>query len=518
MTNVPLGRSAYKRLYGGTPEVKLLNRWLEANPANLREGTSVLARPGTTNLMGLNPEGFDVPNVGTMRGNYSLAGLFDDSLFVVCGTALYRINQDMSVTPISGVIAGQGYPEVAWARGAGYQQLWIMDGVTLQYYPGTSSASAFLSMTGTIVNGTDIFQVGNVYYTWGTTFSGSDNGTSSHPYVINPHTSDGAILDPMGQLVLAVMAEGSPGVDYSPTLIAANITVMAAGSTTGVVGVGVNMGGSGFTSAPTVVFTSTLGSGASATATVAGGAVTDVTMVDFGNGYSLTNPPVVSFVGGGGSGATAMATVGSPSPGQVVVFTALTPGTGGNAVPFVVTGGTALVASSATLINGGVDALLGCEIPGGLAPCSLSQVSSYVVVAINDSQQFYWINPGDVTIDALNFASKESSPDNITHVRAVGDQLLVIGEKSTENWYATGNLAAPFAPVEGRVYARGAITGTPVVVDDGIFMVGDDGRVYSIGFQSGDATDAGWGVTRVSNNGIEERIRYQIRREAGLTP
>lgn len=157
-------------------------------------------------------------------------------------------------------------------------------------------------------------------------------------------------------------------------------------------------------------------------------------------------------------------------------------------------------------------------MPDGVSPLSLTQVSSYVLVSVANTQKFFWINPGEVVIDPLDFASKESSPDPIISMRTVGDQVLILGEKSTENWYATGNLAAPFAPIEGRVYARGAITGTPVVVDDGVILVGDDGRVYSIGFQQGDTTDTAWGVNRISNNGIEERIRYQIRREAGLTP
>lgn len=436
MTAVPLGRGAYKRTYGGTPEVKLLNRWLESNPANLREGTSVLGRMGTTNLMGLDPGTF--PHLGPMRGNYTLNGLFSDSLFTVCGQNLYRINQDMSVTAISGVIAGTGYPEVAWQKGIGYERLWIADGLTLQFYDGTTFAKGTLTKTGSIVNGTDKINLGGVYYTWGTSFSGLDDGTSTHPFVINP-TSQASVLDPINQLVLAVMDTGTPGVDYSSTLGGHNTQV---------------------------------------------GAKTDGTI-----------------------------------PATVATITALSQGTGGNSIVFTVVGGTALTASgSGTLAGGGVDALEGCAVPDGQVPISLSQVSSYVLLAIANSQIFYWINPAETTIDPLNFASKESSPDNITNLRAVGDQVMVIGEKSTENWYATGNLAAPFAPIEGRVYARGAIPGTPVVIDDAVILVGDDGRVYSIGFQSGDGTDAAWGVTRISNNGIEERIRKQIRREEGLTP
>lgn len=438
MTSVPLGKGAYERKYAGAPIIELLNRWLEANPANLREGTAVLARPGTTQIEPPFDQG-TFTGFGAMRGNYALSGLFDDSLFVVCGSNLFRINQDMTVTAIIGTVAGTGYPEVAWQAGGGYQRLWISDGVLLQYYAGTSSANGTLTLTGTIVNGTDKIEIGGTYFVWGTTFSGSDAGTSSNPFVVNP-TSIGTVLDPLNQLVLALTSTGTPGVDYSTTITGPNTQVTAA-----------------------------------------------------------NNSGVI--------------------PATSTLITALTAGTGGNSITLTVTGGTALTASGAgTLANGGVEALQGCTMPGGVTPLSLTQVSSYVLVSQSNSQIFFWVNPGEITIDPLNFASKESSPDPIITMRAVGDQVMIMGAKSTENWYATGNIAAPFAPIEGRVYARGVVSGTPVVVDDGIILVGDDGRVYSIGFQPGDSTDTSWGVNRISNNGIEERIRYQIRREQGLTP
>lgn len=435
MTSVPLGQGAYERLYAGAPIVELLNRWLEANPANLREGSSVLARPGTTQPIDPLSAG-TFTGYGAMRGNYTLSGLFDDQLFVVCGSDFYRIQQDLTVIPITGSLAGtlNDHPEVAWQAGAGYQRLWISDGVTLQYYAGLSSASGTLTLTGTIVNGTDTFEVGGVYYTWGTSFSGLDAGTVSHPYVVNPTTTV-PVLDPMNQLVLAINASGTAGTDYSGTITNANTQVKAANNS------GVN-------------------------------------------------------------------------PATSTLLTALTSGTAGNSIIFGVTGGTALTASgTGTLVGGGTHTLQACTMPDGVAPGSLTQVSSYVLVSVSGTQQFYWINPGEITIDPLNFASKESSPDPIISMRAVGDQVMIMGSKSTENWYATGVITAPFAPIEGRVYARGVMAGTAVVVDDGVILVGDDGRVYSIGYQPGDATDTPWGVNRISNNGIEERIRYQIRRQ-----
>jgi hypothetical protein len=64
-------------------------------------------------------------------------------------------------------------------------------------------------------------------------------------------------------------------------------------------------GGSGYTSAPTVNIAGGGGTGATATATIADGAVTGFTITNTGSGY--TSVPAVSITGGGGMGATALA-------------------------------------------------------------------------------------------------------------------------------------------------------------------------------------------------------------------
>ncbi|MBS1782856.1 MAG: hypothetical protein JSS78_07305, partial [Bacteroidetes bacterium] len=67
----------------------------------------------------------------------------------------------------------------------------------------------------------------------------------------------------------------------------------------------VNSGGSGYSSAPTVVFTGGGGTGATATSVVVSGAVTAIKVTNIGSGY--TSAPTISFTGGSGSGATATA-------------------------------------------------------------------------------------------------------------------------------------------------------------------------------------------------------------------
>jgi hypothetical protein len=66
-------------------------------------------------------------------------------------------------------------------------------------------------------------------------------------------------------------------------------------------------GGDNYTSTPTVVFTSSSGHGAAATATIDNGQVVGITIDNPGTGYQIA--PVISFLGGGGTSAAAVATI-----------------------------------------------------------------------------------------------------------------------------------------------------------------------------------------------------------------
>jgi len=83
-----------------------------------------------------------------------------------------------------------------------------------------------------------------------------------------------------------------------------------------------NNGGSGYTSAPTVTISGD-GTGATATATVAGGVVTGLTLDTVGSGYTTAT---VGFSGGGGTGAAATATVYTALTEVGMVPSALTSG------------------------------------------------------------------------------------------------------------------------------------------------------------------------------------------------
>jgi hypothetical protein len=232
----------------------------------------------------------------------------------------------------------------------------------------------------------------------------------------------------------------------------------------------------------------------------------------------------INFAGSPGSYSSGLtgpnAVVTAQADEKHIYFTAIDNTTAGNAITTAVaaSGGGAIAFGAGTLSGGGGTALRAVTgMAAGEVAKALATVSGYVLVSVGNSQKVYWINPGETIIDPLNFFEKESNPDNVLDMVTVGDQVLIMGNGSTENWYATGDFNAPFAPVEGRVYQRGVIEGTPTNVGDAVCLVGQDGVVYLIGYPSGGGV-GNYGVHRISTNGIEERVRTQIRFEQGLSP
>jgi hypothetical protein len=190
------------------------------------------------------------------------------------------------------------------------------------------------------------------------------------------------------------------------------------------------------------------------------------------------------------------------SDATTMTVTAKTDLAAGNSIVTTETGAN-MSWGAGTLTGGGTHALSGVSVPDGLPPVSVATLKSYILVAIGRSDRFYWINPGAVVIDPLSFATAESQPDDVLDVTVIGDTAWFIGEGSTEVWYATGSSVTPFAPVDGRVYDRGAIDGTVVNIKGTVFLVGQDNIVYAIG----------GGAQRVSNHGVEEVIRTALEAE-----
>lgn len=416
MSTLPLGLGAYKRASADDPEIKLINRFVEKNPANLKEHVSLLARPGNQLL-----DYFAADTAkGYVRGLTSQLGVFNDDLFVVSGENFYRYD-GTTITQITGAVKGSGDPSFCYTKGAGYENLFIADGQLLQYYSGGSKATGTLTDDGSATFTGATIAINGVYYGWNDSVdTNSPDGSAAHPFLCPIGDGGATAIENMANMLNFV---GLPGTDFSSALTGYNVDVSAANS--------------------------------------------DLTMT----------------------------------------VTSRVDTTAGNLVTTTTAGDAHLSWGAATLTGGGEQALHGVEIPTGDPAIACDALNSYVFVALGNSRRMYFIKPGEVVIDALLFAEKESAPDNVVDVKRVGDVMVVMGNKSTEFWSATGQSDAPFAPIQGRSLSRGIIPGTAVVVDEStIIVVGNDMKVYSI-----------QGVpTRISDHGIEERIRRQIRRESGL--
>jgi hypothetical protein len=135
---------------------------------------------------------------------------------------------------------------------------------------------------------------------------------------------------------------------------------------------------------------------------------------------------------------------------------------------------------------------------------SVGVIASFTICVVAQGQgkngRFYWIEPGEVIIDPLNFATAERSPDPVWNVVVVGDQFWLPGTSTNEVWYPTGDALAPFQRQQGRLFDKGVWEGTIVQVKDDVMAVGTDGTVYRIGAEP----------VVVSTPGIAQRLREAI--------
>jgi hypothetical protein len=150
----------------------------------------------------------------------------------------------------------------------------------------------------------------------------------------------------------------------------------------------------------------------------------------------------------------------------------------------------------------GTSALASIPTPDDIPFISLDVFNGYVLCVQNDSDKFYWIQPGALTIDDLDFATAEKLPDRVLQVRTVGDEFWLLGEKTIEVWRATGDGDAPFQRIEARRYDFGIFGGSAIQMEDtSVNVVAGSGTVLNI---------AGT-PSPISTTSVAERTRNAIK-------
>lgn len=170
------------------------------------------------------------------------------------------------------------------------------------------------------------------------------------------------------------------------------------------------------------------------------------------------------------------------------------------AVSVIVDGSADGLAWNVSVLTAGAHVLYGIATPDDVGIVSVAELDSFILCAVANSDRVYFIRPGEIEIDPLDFFTAESSPDGIIELIKVGDQVWLIGNKSIEPWYSNGTddpNEIPFSRVQGRPFSIGAREGTVVSGANGVFLVGSDGIVYRIE----------GGPQPISNPGIAELVR-----------
>jgi hypothetical protein len=137
-------------------------------------------------------------------------------------------------------------------------------------------------------------------------------------------------------------------------------------------------------------------------------------------------------------------------------------------------------------------------------------LNGYFVFNEPNSQRL-WITEllDGTSIDPLDFASAEGSPDGLVSLLISHREAWLFGTNSIEVWYDSGAADFPLTPVQGAFNEIGCIAAFSVAkLDNGIFWLGADARGRGIVYRA-----SGYTATRISTHAIE----WQIQQYADMT-
>lgn len=131
---------------------------------------------------------------------------------------------------------------------------------------------------------------------------------------------------------------------------------------------------------------------------------------------------------------------------------------------------------------------------------TLTFIDGYFVISKVGSGSFYISALYDgMSWAPLDFATAESSPDELLRVYNAVGQLWLFGTKTTEIWTNTGASAFPFERISGAKMETGILAPhTAIAVDNSIFWVGRDNIGSGIVYRA-----QGFSPLRISTNAIE---------------
>ena len=141
------------------------------------------------------------------------------------------------------------------------------------------------------------------------------------------------------------------------------------------------------------------------------------------------------------------------------------------------------------------------DFPGAV---TVGYLDGYFVFNEPNSQRLWITSLLDGTsIDPLDFASAEGSPDGLVSILIDHREAWLFGTNSVEVWYDSGAADFPLTPVQGAFNEVGCIAAFSVAkLDNGIFWLGADARGKGIVYRAN-----GYAAARVSTHAVEWQIQ-----------
>jgi len=186
--------------------------------------------------------------------------------------------------------------------------------------------------------------------------------------------------------------------------------------------------------------------------------------------------------------------------------------TGTGQVSMVDNGTQLFIAAGATgyIYNAGTDVFAQITDVDFAGAVTVGFIDGYFVYNQPDSQKFWVTSLYDGTsVDPLDFASAEGSPDNLVSLIVDHREVWLFGQNSTEVWYDAGLPDFPLSRIQGAFIEIGCAAPFSVAkLDNGVFWLSSDARGRGMVFRSN-----GYAGVRISTHSVE----WQIQQYADIT-
>lgn len=114
-----------------------------------------------------------------------------------------------------------------------------------------------------------------------------------------------------------------------------------------------------------------------------------------------------------------------------------------------------MIAAGSTLYYYDGATLASVTFPDSANVVKVIEGASRFIALRADSGKFYWTDPLEADVEALDFATAETQADRLLDALFIDDILILFGAETIEFWPNTGSSTLPFQPLEGRVIERG---------------------------------------------------------------